>query len=536
MEYLKKIKNYLLKYTLKIKDILLIKENIYILVVFIASLLIHFYFSLVGWSHNLLDQHGFRQTQTAITTYYVVKEGFKLNYITPILGAPWAIPFEFPLFQWIVAGLVIIFKTPIDQTGRFVGLFFFYLTLFPLSSILKIYFKKTSSVLIILSFVLLNHTYLFWSRTFMIESLALFLGVLFCWLIIRFFQTNRYSFMVLSCIVGSLAALVKITTFFVLGFSAGCIFLYYFFKRHNDDGNNFILKKIVTYLLYAAVLFVIPLYAGLTWTQYADEQKTINPLAKNFITSANLSGWNFGTIKQRLDPHTWSRIIEHAVIPEMTFRLHEFRYSVVSFFLLILVLFLLAKKQHKKEMVASLALFLVGPLVFINLYSVHSYYFYANNFFTSIFFGLLIISIYEKENPKVKYFGIFLFPLLLLFVFLQYKNSYYYASQIENNYQLIELAKKVKETTKSDDTILIYGNDWNPSLPYYSERKAIMNRDNLPLTNEKIKQSIENSNKIGALIISGQYDKKFINDQIRYLNFNTVPVYNDESSSIYLPK
>ena len=102
------------------------KEDIYFFILFIIAFTIHFYISLIGWNNNILDQYGFRQAQTAISTYYTIKDGFALRYITPVLGAPWSIPFEFPLFQWIVAGLVLIFKTPLDQTGRFVSLFFFY--------------------------------------------------------------------------------------------------------------------------------------------------------------------------------------------------------------------------------------------------------------------------------------------------------------------------------------------------------------------------------------------------------------------------
>jgi hypothetical protein len=47
----------------------------------------------------ILEFHGFRQTQTAITSYWMMQEGWQLDYQTPVAGYPWAIPFEFPLIQ-----------------------------------------------------------------------------------------------------------------------------------------------------------------------------------------------------------------------------------------------------------------------------------------------------------------------------------------------------------------------------------------------------------------------------------------------------
>lgn len=519
----------------KTKIFLSRKENIYFLTVFFISFLIHFCVSLIGWNNPLLDQHGFRQTQTAITTFYTVMEGFRLDYITPVLGAPWSIPFEFPLYQWIVAIFVIIFKTPIDQTGRFVSLTFFYLSLLPLGLILKIYFKKISYVLIVLSFVLLNPIYLFWSRAYMIESLALFLGLLFVWLVIIALRTNKWLFIILAIIVGSLSALVKITTFFALGFSAGCVLLFYFYKDH---GLNYIKYKVIgKYIIYVVLLFVIPVSTGFMWTKFADSQKSLNPLAKNFITSENLSGWNFGTLDQKLDIKTWIRVVEHSVLPETTFKSDKLSYSLIILLLLSITLFLFSKWRQKLELVSVLVLFLVGPLVFTNLYFVHSYYYFANNFFISIIFGILVISVCKRENLYIKYLGIVLiFPLLLVFNFFQYKDGYYYSSQITNNYPLIKIASVISEITSSEDTIIVYGYDWDSSLPYYSKRKAIMNRGDMPIENAIIQESIENSGNIGALIMTNRSNEEFINQQISKLGFKSEPYYSDGHTYIYVPR
>src|SRR5690242_16322451 len=49
---------------------------------------------------HILEAHAFRQTQTAITSFWFCRTGFKLAYETPVAGYPWSIPYEFPLYQY----------------------------------------------------------------------------------------------------------------------------------------------------------------------------------------------------------------------------------------------------------------------------------------------------------------------------------------------------------------------------------------------------------------------------------------------------
>ena len=66
----------------------------------------------------LLEDNAWRQTQTALTSYWMLKEGWQLAYQTPVLGYPWEIPLEFPIFQTIVAFVVWLADLPLDPTGR----------------------------------------------------------------------------------------------------------------------------------------------------------------------------------------------------------------------------------------------------------------------------------------------------------------------------------------------------------------------------------------------------------------------------------
>ena len=66
------------------------------------------FFALYYIHQPLIESHAFRQTQTALTSYWMLEEGWKIAYQTPVVGFPWAIPFEFPLYQSLVAGVVAL--------------------------------------------------------------------------------------------------------------------------------------------------------------------------------------------------------------------------------------------------------------------------------------------------------------------------------------------------------------------------------------------------------------------------------------------
>ena len=73
----------------------------------------------------LIDRHEFRQTQTALSALFM-QPGFEglLNYQTPVVGAPWSIPFEFPLFQWITHQLAHLSGLNLSSSGRLISVLF----------------------------------------------------------------------------------------------------------------------------------------------------------------------------------------------------------------------------------------------------------------------------------------------------------------------------------------------------------------------------------------------------------------------------
>src|SRR3569833_806459 len=66
----------------------------------------------------LLEHHAFRQTQTAISAYWLMQGGDFFSYLTPLFGAPWTMPLEYPLFQELAAILCRLTGWPLDFDRR----------------------------------------------------------------------------------------------------------------------------------------------------------------------------------------------------------------------------------------------------------------------------------------------------------------------------------------------------------------------------------------------------------------------------------
>ena len=287
------------------------REARYFVVLFVVCLSLHVYLATVGWDHNLSDHHEFRQTRTAISTYYLLKDGFRLDYKTPVLGAPWAVPFEFPLYQWIVAGLVLLSGLPLESAGRLVSLACFYATLlFPAYALLGRFVPTPgATVCCFWRCCSASPSYIFWSRTFMIESLALLLSVGFLALVARAGPQPSPVVSALTIGLGTLAALTKVTTLVVFGAPAVVLIL---LDQHQARSSVRSLRWQAWRLLVGLASVGIPLAVAAGWTRYADGVKLQNPLAA-FSLSSQLGTWTIGTLAQRLSFDTWFQIYLNSV-------------------------------------------------------------------------------------------------------------------------------------------------------------------------------------------------------------------------------
>ncbi|MBI3315674.1 MAG: glycosyltransferase family 39 protein [Candidatus Omnitrophica bacterium] len=455
----------------------------YFLVLFLVCLAIHPVMASVGRHHTLYDLAGYRQTQTAITSYYFLTEGFRMDYPVPVSGKPWTKPMEFPLYQGLVAAFSGLTGYPLDPSGRAVSLLFFYLSLPAVYFLLKQFIKNAGHRFAALSLFAASPFYLFWSRTFMIESLALCLSVYYLAGVVKTAAKPSLIIALLASAAGALSGLVKITTFLI--FLPPAAALYLRFERNAGRLRDFFL------------LAAVPLALNAGWIAFADSQKLLNPLTSH-ATSLGLIQWNFGTWAQRLSPDTWTDFLRHSS------RIFWDSPKDIFFIGFALALLLAGRyiRSYGKEILFGLLFFLAPNLVLTNLFSWHKYYVYANGFFLIFAVGLVITAVLENHEAP-RWLKILLLPLLLTSMASAYF-SYYYPLQKKNHREYNALVKTIRSQSREEDILLGYGFHGNPILPYYSQRRALMLPNHIPLTDPRFDQALLNlkDSRIAVVIIA----------------------------------
>jgi hypothetical protein len=433
----------------------------------LAFLFSLFVFS-IGWHHPIVDQHAFRQTQTAISSFWMLKEGSYLIYQTPVLGYPWSVPMEFPLYQWLVVAAYKLTHLKLDQSGRLVSILAFYLTLLPVYFLLKeLDFKKTAFKIFTCLF-LLSPFYLFWARTFMIESLGLLLVISFLALTQTYLNKPKVLTAIFIITFGCFGALTKITTFVPAALFCIGLCLMDWQKKYGYT----ISKKIIRHYEICALFVLIPLMMALFWTGYTDCIKAIHPIG-HFLTAKALMTWNFGTMAQRLSPYLWI-----LVIFERSFLIESLGYCIP--FLILFIYWHTRKKylpgtNDKVNLGFALicvAIYFSVFLIFTNLYIEHNYYRYANTIYLILAAAVVLYIIHQKISH------LFFTTLLLVIMAMQirtYGFTYMESAKIDGTYfnRDYQIASFVRKHTKPDDFIVVHGIDYASTIAYYSERKSL---------------------------------------------------------------
>jgi hypothetical protein len=504
---------------------------------FVACLVWSMLMASIGWNNTLSDQHGFRQTQTAIISYYLMRGGPFLSYETPVLGRPWSIPFEFPLYQGLVALTSALFKTPLNQTGRFISEIFFCLSLLTVWFLLAELNIRPVYRLVFLSLVLVSPQYVFWSRTFMIESTALFFCMGYLLYACRYAR-DRSLFapaLLLGGVFGVVGALVKITTMPGFVVVAG---IFYASTLQNQTGG---IRKALSRNFIAFLFFVcLPVLAALVWTHYTDELRSQNVIGI-LTTSTALTGWTFGSFSQRLSPDTW-KILFDRIIPDL----------LGGNVILLLPLLGICFARHRLFPFLTCILgFLSAFLIFTNLHVLHNYYTYANGIFLIAAVSCAVVGLLEQKN-WAHLLGIVIFFVMIFVSVNGYYNGYsgnicagisckaeYYTIQKNNASQLDNVAYTIKQITPPEEIILVFGEDWSPELPYYSERRALMWPSWMPedMDGPIMKEALSklSDTQIGTLVVcnNARGDKRLIGRATAVLQLAGTPVYKDDVCSLY---
>ena len=449
----------------------------------------------------LVDIHAFRQTQTALTADWMVREGYRLDYQTPVAGAPWSIPFEFPIYQALVAAIVRLTGSDLSATGRLVSWVFLVACAWPAFALVRRLRLPSRVAWTFCGLLWSAPLYVYWGRTFMIETAALFFAVacLPWWVDVvrdRGGFRSRWLFLAFA----SLAVLQKSTTAWPL-----LLFLMIASAVQLVRGRRW------AGAIWGACLVATSLGIGLAWAAFSDHVKAENPLGQ-LLSGGNLATWNFGSLRQKLDPKTWQTVawwrglVWNAGGP-------------VGVLLLLAPWvwrpqrFSLRRAREARLVLAAVTLFLLPTLIFTNLHLVHEYYQVASVAFVLAALAVVI----GAWLPRATGFSA-VAPVMLAVILVSnitVFGSYYgivVARPLEAQDPLsvarYQLGHWLHAATPEGSGLVVFGQDYSSELPFHAGRRALV----CPAWYAGKKQAWEKPEdvlgglELGAIVVSSQAD------------------------------
>lgn len=435
-------------------------------------------FITVTANHAIIESHSFRQTQTAISTYYLIKDGLTFNYVTPVFGTPWTIPFEAPIYQISVALFAKISPLGLDANGRIVSaLYWLGCLILGYRIILHLFPQRKITAQVFIILALASPLYLFWSRTFMIETTALFFGLGFLYALMRFTDKGGWIAAIMATLLGVLCVLTKATTWPVFVIAGG---LYYLLQNKAAitalRPSTLTTPATITLIKRGAILLIavlIALYVGLSWTAHTDVLKK-QSMVGFFLASDNLSLWNFGDMSTRFTAAFWVDLIKDRAMPEATGK-----FWWVAIVILVAVLALKNKLQNWQRTLIvvgiAIVLFLLPMLLFANLHIQHEYYQAANSLFviaaTAIVIGALL-----EAGRYFKLIGSVGLITIMVGQYLTFTDGYYTLTTNPSEFTAQpphQIALLVNERVSTHGTLMTMGLDWSSHVFYYGQRKGM---------------------------------------------------------------
>lgn len=430
-----------------------------------GALLVSFLVLMAGLGQGILDFHEFRQAQTLLTTYWMSQGGDLLAYETPVVGYPWTIPFEFPVFQW-ASLLVSKAGLPIVESSRLVAWSFFAIFVWVSGLTLRRLDLPQSVVRIFQILLLCSPLYLFWSRTPMIESTANMFGALCLFGLVGYLKRPNLVDAIHLLIGLTLCALVKVTTMLGFAAAAAILALWILFK---DFGEH---KRVLRTIKQGAIPLAIAgvaFLALLQWLSFSDGLKSQNPFGMT-LTSASLVQFNFGTLEQRLSVSNWATIFLGRAV----------RDTIGTPVILVIIGWIIYKTRYMVwPSIICFSLFVLPFLIFTNLHFVHNYYQYANSFFLLLFvaFGVdasgqiksVTFATWSAEKKKNTLLGALVTLQFVVFLFGYWKLVINDQSLNRAN----AVAARIADVTGPDEVAFAFGEDWSSALAFLSKRRMI---------------------------------------------------------------
>jgi len=396
----------------------------------------------------LIEHQTFRQTQTAFTARIFTEDGIDLLHPQlPVLGPPFEVPLELPLFQ-AGAALLIDLGLPTDTGVRLAGLLTFLASAFLLWRLGRRLTSDLAAAVAVVAYVA-SPLSLIYGRASTIDYLAIAATLAWVEASIAWLEDGRWRWLVIGLAAGAIATTVKLPTFIawpvlVLAFGA---------DRRIPLGRSA--------LAGLGALVAVPLAAGLAWTAYADAIKATQPFAAD-LTSKALMTWNFGPLGQRLDPLAWATIAGVTAL------------FVVGVGWIPVLISLVRSSLARSRRFTTIALLFVGmapAVIFFNLYARHDYYQIATAPAWSLLIGLGGSALYQwlRGRALVLLAGALAVSVVATFPFW----SVAYRGAGADNYGFLGIARELEQHTDPSDLVVTIGDDWLPTTLYYAHRRGL---------------------------------------------------------------
>ena len=417
----------------------------------------------------LLEDNAWRQTQTALTSYWMLKEGWQLAYQTPVLGYPWEIPLEFPIFQTIVAFVVWLADLPLDPTGRIVSLTFLLACAWPAFQIARRLRLPPEAPWLFCALLWSAPIYIFNGRSFLIETAALFFvfAAIPYAIDLREARPSLYSGIAFA-FLAALGMLQKVTTAFPILLGLTLILLV---LRIRESGLRVPDRRT---LIIFVLAFTIPVAVTLLWFHYGASIRLKNQVIGGLQSNESMiSDWFGG---DRLEPKVLRVIFWDRMMVQNAGGLLG-----ISVFALGT---LLGSLKLRSIIVSGILFCFLTSFIFIRHHSFIYYYQTANTLFLigALAVSLVSISSYiQKPTPALL--------LCTAIVAANFYNYYYgYGKYVERvltpqNNTTLAVSDVVRRYTPRDSAVIVFGlmstgsvepiSAWSSEIAYYSQRKSL---------------------------------------------------------------
>lgn len=407
-----------------------------------------------------LEHHAFRQTQTALTAYWLKINGFSLQYETPVFGFPWSIPMEFPIYQLLVAYVSKFFNISLDLVGRGISYFFLLACLFPIYRITNYLKLSRATFLFFIPIFLTQPIYLYWGRTFMIETTALFFSLMSVGLFLDCLNGGRSLNRLLALFIfASLGMLQKITT--ALPILLVVVFTFLYVERNRISSFKKIVKDLR--LISVGITLFLAVCTAYLWISYSDGVKWQRGW-DGVLTSHSLNAWNWGTLEQRFSYALWIKVIGGRIFARNLG-------AVIGLGLIFFLFYSAVDPRIKRIGYVLLALSFAPLAIFTNLHIVHDYYQVANIVFLTF---LVALSLSYAVLPK--YGKNWAYSILVVLIIVNGLSGIKYINLMRLSFDLsnrdVIVGQVLNNELTPNQQFVAFGNDWSSTFSYLSQRKS----------------------------------------------------------------